>query len=265
MESYHVLQWSASFDGPWSEIAENRYREGEFDGLSLSQSATWMPSNLEFLHRLDGLRFFSLRARVKNDIAAFTVPSLERLSLVTGSRLRVPDEVQPLLLKLVMTDRPGADIATRWPALESFRLGAFRGTDLRLLSDALKLKHLRIEGPRHSGAVDGIENCQSLENLIIVNYSIRNTAPLRGLKSLTELRMLAARPAAPHEVIDISDLGTSLATLWIANAANIRKIRLLADMPTLREVRLVDCDLTLADRQVLDNLSKVRVRIVSAR
>jgi len=141
-----MLHWKVSFDGPWSEIAEDRYRQGGFDGLSLVPSSAWVPSDLDFLYRLDGLRSFSLNAKVKNDIAAFKIPSLEHLSLVTGSRLRVPEEIQPLLLRLVMTDRPGVDVQTHWPALESLRLGAWKGTDLQLLNGTLNLRHFRVEG-----------------------------------------------------------------------------------------------------------------------
>ena len=100
-----------------------------------------------------------------------------------------------------------------------------------------------------------------------VNYSISNTEPLRGLKSLTELRMMAARPAIPHGIVDISDLSDSrLAKLWISNAANIRQLAVLAEMPSLREVRLIQCRLTQADQLVLDTLpSKVRVEVEDSR
>lgn len=233
----------------------------------LSPGPTWTPSDLEFLHRLPGLRFLSVYARVKNDIAAFTIPTLEDLTLVTGSRLRVPEEVQPVVKHLVLTDRPGINISMHWPVLESFSLGSWRGTDLHLLNDASRLRHLDVEGRRQAGTLEGVETCASLEELITVDYPIKDTAPLRGLRSLREIRLLAARPTAPHGIINISDLsGSRLTKLWLSNAANIRHLDALANISSLREVRLIDCRLTSADRQFLDSMaSRVKVELVNAR
>lgn len=267
MADYRVLQWSGSFDGPWSEAAEKRYREGGFDGLILTPSSTWTPQDLEFLLRLPGLRLFSLQAKVKNDIAAFAVPSLEELALVTGSRLSISEVVQPRLRELVLTDRPGINVSMHWPALESFKLGTWRGTNLQLLDGATRLRRFHVEGRRQAGTLAGVESCESLEALQTVNYSIKDTAPLRGLRSLTELRMMAAHPTASHGIIDISDLsGSRLIKLWISNAASIRQLPVLADLPSLREVRLIDCRLTAADRQFLDILAaRARVQVINAR
>jgi len=267
MADYRVLQWSGPFDGPWSDAAEKRYREGEFDGLILSPSSTWTPSDLDFLLRLPGLRLFSLQAKVKNDLAAFAVPSLEELALVTGSRLGVRDVVQPRLRDLVLTDRPGIKVSLHWPRLESFKLGMWRGTDLQMLDGATRLRRFHVEGRRQAGSLTGVESCDSLESLQTVGYSIKDTAPLRGLKSLSELRMMAAHPTGPHGIIDISDLSRSrLTRLWISNAASIRQLQMLADFPSLREVRLIDCRLLAADWQFLDILSaRVKVQVINAK
>ena len=155
MADYRVLQWSGSFDGPWSEAAEKQYREAGFDGLILSPSSTWTPPDLEFLLRLPGLRLFSLQAEVKNDLAVFAVPSLEELALVTGSRLGIRDAVQPRLRDLVLTDRPGIKVSLHWPRLESFKLGMWRGTDLQMLDGATRLRRFHVEGRRSSGQSHG--------------------------------------------------------------------------------------------------------------
>jgi hypothetical protein len=250
-----MLQWDWSFDGPWSEAAESRYREGGFDGLSLTTSTSTLP-DLEFLHRLPGLRALSVQGRVKNDVAAFLIGSLEELSLVTGSRVRLPEAVQPALRNLVMANRPGIEVASRWPALESFRVGMWRGSDLQMLSGARKLVRFYAEGRRQAGSLEGIEGCRSIEQIIMVDYSICGTAPLRGLSMLSELRMLAAPPAGPHQDIDISDIADSrIRTLWISNAPVLRHMDALLEMRFLRNVRLIKCHLEAADRQVLDSLS----------
>lgn len=266
MENYRVLQWNGSFDGPWSDNAENRYREGGFDGLILSPSKTWVPPDLEFLHRLHGLRFFSLRARVKKDVAAFEILTLEELALVTGSQMRIPDTKQPALRRLTLTDRPGVAVAAHWPALDSFRLGTWRGTNLRILEGAKKLVRLHVEGRRQAGTLDGLKECESLEELVTVNYSVQDTGPLRSLNSLVELKLMAAHPTAGHGRIDFTDIRRSrLRKLWISNAGNIQNVEALAGISSLRELRLVDCRLSSEDREFLRALPGVRVQLVTLR
>lgn len=263
MGEFQVMRWDWSFDGPWSGAAESRYREGRFDGLSLTGAADAVP-DLEFLHHLAGLRCLRVQARVKDDTGAFLVPSLEELSLVTGSRARMPDAVQPELRNLVMASRPGIEVASRWPALESFRLGMWRGPDFRMLSGARKLVRFHAEGRRQTGSLSGIEGCVSIEHLTIVNGSIASTAPLRALSNLSELTLMARPPARPHEKIDLSDLTESrLRVLWISNAPELQHVEVLLDIPFLRNVRLIGCPLKDADRRVLDQLStRARVDIL---
>jgi len=235
--------------------------------LILAPSSAWTPPDLEFLNRLPGLRFFSVLARIKNDTAAFTVPTLEDLALVTGSRLSVPAGIQPLIRNLILTDRPGINVSTHWPVLESFKLGTWRGTDLQFLRDASHLRSFHVEGRRHAGSLEGVESCESLEELSTVNYSIKDTEPLRNLRSLRELRLMAARPTASHGIIDISDLTEArIARLWISNAQNIQQLAALARISSLRELRLIDCRLTSEDQRLLDSLApKVNVQLVNAR
>jgi len=253
-------------DGPWSDEAERRYREGGFDGVSIMTGRKWAPSNLEFLFRLGGIRFFSVRSRIKNDLAAFKVPTLEELTLATGSRLPVPEEIQPVLRKLVLTDRPGLGVADHWPALESLRLGTWRGDNLHTLDEARNIVNLYVEGRRQSGVLDGLQSCQRIEYLVSVNYSIRDTAPLRDLKVLSEVRLMAAPPAEPHGRVDFSDLLSShLKKLWISNASRIWHAEALLEMPMLREIRLVGCRLAPTDHRVLQSLpTRVLVQIVES-
>jgi hypothetical protein len=262
-----VLQWNSAFDGPWSAESVRKYREGGFDGLVLSPSADWAPSDLDFLAELTGLRLFSLRSKLRRDLAAFHIDTLEDLTLVTGSRLPVPNAVQPELRRLCVTDRPGLEIDPRWPMLEWFRLGTWRGTDCQILSGAERLATVHIEGRRQSGTLEGIEECQSLENLTTINYSIGDTAPLRALNNLVEVKLLAAHPTPSHGRVDVSDVaGGSLSKLWIANAPALSGIESLSENPMLREVRLIDCGLAESDQRVLDALPKwVEVRIVTTR
>ena len=252
---FKILQWSGAFDGPWSAIGERRYRDEGFDGLSITGGQGWNPPNLEFLHELDRLRFFSAHAKVRNDLAAFTVASLEELVLATGSNRRVPDVAQSVLRSLVVMDRPGLDVAEHWPALESLRIGTWRGTDLHLLGTAEELGSLHIEGRRQSGSLEGIETCPSLREIVIVDYSIASSSPLRQLRKLTNVSLMAAPPSAPHGNIDMLDITSlELRSLWISNASALVHLEALAEASALRSVRLLGCRLTSTDRRTLLSL-----------
>jgi hypothetical protein len=254
---YRVMHWHSAMDGPWSPEAERRFREGGFDGLMLVPDAQWHPPSLAFLHDLPGLRMLNYTGKVTDDLDAFRVDTLEDLTLVTGARRKLPDVTQPHLRRLCLTDRPGLEVAARWPALAALRLGTWRGTDLELLAGAKDLSKVHIEGRRQAGSLAGIDSCPAVETLIMINYSVRDTTSLRGLRRLTEARLMATRPTPPHHLVDLSDLaGPSLATLWISNAGEIRGVEALAGPAGLRQVRLLECRLRAEARQILAELPR---------
>jgi hypothetical protein len=192
------------------------------------------------------------------------IPTVEDLVLATGCKLILPDRIQRVLRRLVLTDRPGLDVAARWPVLESFRLGTWRGRDLQILNGAEKLTQLRLEGRRQIGVLNGLETCQAIKRVVSVNYSVQDTAPLRGLVMLEELKMMAARPTEPHGRVDFSDLPSAqMRRLWISNAPRIRHLERLLEMPRLREVRLIDCGLDDAATRMLESIpNRVRVQVM---
>jgi len=256
MTEFRTLQWSGSFDGPWSAEARARYLDGGYDGLSVSAGQEWMQNDLGFLRELAGLRYLSLNVKLKNDLPAFTIPSLEELVLNTACGLALPkDEIQASVRTVVIPDRPGLDVGRRWPEIESLRVGAWKGVSLNLLEGAPKLSTLRLEGKGQSGGLAGLEACTSLKELRSVKYGIRDTSPLRDLKNLVSLDMMAARPAAPHGRIDLADLsGSELRRLWISNAPEIFHVEALLEIPTVREIRLIDCGLSDRQRRVLESM-----------
>jgi hypothetical protein len=109
-------------------------------GLSLTNALEAMP-DLEFPHTLAGLRVLRVQVRVKDDRSAFLIPSLEEFSLVTGSRVRLPDAVQPSLRNLVMAYRSAIELVSRWPQLQSFRLTLDRSNQMRDRPAPLDLRH----------------------------------------------------------------------------------------------------------------------------
>ncbi|MFI7067414.1 hypothetical protein ACIBL3_40920 [Kribbella sp. NPDC050124] len=263
---YRVLQWSGGFDGDWAAGGVDRYREGEFDGLSLYSGGGWTPGDLEFLGELPGLRYLDVNARVSKDLAAFQLDGLEALTLVTGSRRAVPDVVQSSLRTLCLTDRPGIAVAGIWPALERLRLGGWRGSDLEFLRGAERLSSVQLEGRRQKGGLAGIETCRSLVEFTSINYSIEDSAPMRELQKLREVKLMAAPPTHPHRRISGADLAAAtLEKIWISNADRLEDIDVLSALPRLRNLRLVHCHLTAEDTRALAALTRTKVELIDSR
>jgi hypothetical protein len=254
---YRVMRWSGSVDGPWTAEATARFREGGFDGLMIVPSGDWAPADLEFLRDLSGLRRFSYSGRLQNDVTALMLAGLESLALATGSRRRVPDVAQPDMRSVTLTDRPGINAGTKWPALESLRIGTWRGSDFAMVAGSPNLARIYIEGKRQQGTLVGLDACPLLEELTLINYSARGTAPLRALDRLRDVRLLAAKPTHPHGPIDFRDFSSArLERIWISNAPQIQNIPALSELPALRQLRLIDCPIDVAARQVLDDLPR---------
>jgi hypothetical protein len=251
--------------GPWGQAGIAKYQEGRYDGLVIVPDRRNPPATLDFLGELPGLRSFSLSARVKDDLGAFHVETMEELTLVTGSRTPVPNVVQPNLRSLCITDRPGVAVREKWPSLRSLRIGTWRGVDCRFVSGAESLEDLHLEGMRQAGSIDGIESCRMLKRVTSVNYSVRETAPLRPLSGLTEVKLLAARPTPPHEDVDLADVGgPNVHKVWISNAQSIHGIDALGAARQLRELRLIDCVISETGEDELVRLPKhVSVQIVT--
>ncbi len=265
MGEYRVMHWYSDMDGPWSPEASQRFQEQGFDGLAVIPSQEWVPRNLDFLRELAGLRSFSYTGRLTQDLTAFELESLEDLTLVTGSKLPVPNTPQTNLVRLVATDRPGLVVSPRWSNLLSLRIGGWRGHDLFGLDRAARLTHLHLEARRQKGSIEGIQRCASLESLVLVNYSIASAAPLRGLHSLTEIKLLAAEPTSAHDLIDLSALAApKLSKIWISNAAILQNIDSLKWHSSLRELRLIGCRLSDSDMTSISSPPRrVTVQIVN--
>lgn len=264
MAEFRVMRWYSSMDGAWSPEASQRFRDQGFDGLAIVPSRDWIPQNFDFLEELEGLRSFSFTGKLRDDLSAFRIESLEDLTLVTGSKLAVPAAIHSRLRRLVLTDRPGLIVKSRWPGLLALRVGEWKASDLQMLDAADKVTHVYLEARRQRGALDGVEACASLESLIIINYSVANAEPLRGLDSLSELKLLAAKPTPPHETIDLSMLTSpQLAKIWISNAGRLLKLDSLAHLSSMRELRLIGCRLSDADMRAISALPKrIDVQIV---
>lgn len=251
-----ILQWDGAFDGAWSGDAAAKYRREGFDGLSLTAGAREKLRDLGFLQDLPGLRYLDVLAKVTDDLDAFRIGTLEELTLATGSRRKVPEVIQERLRALCLTDRPGIAVRDKWPILERFRLGAWRGSDLELLRGAEYLSSVHLEGRRQEGTLAGIDGCVSLTEFTSINYAVEDSAPLRHLGGLRTVKLMAAPPGPPHRRILFSDLaGDKLEKIWISNADELIDVGVLRSLPRLREVRLIHCRIGKADLRTLDSLA----------
>ncbi|MFE4703572.1 hypothetical protein ACFRIC_41625 [Streptomyces sp. NPDC056738] len=266
-DTFKIMRWNADFDGPWGAPAAVQYRSGGFDGLSLTSTPEWKPESIGFISELLGLRYLNLRVKISQDLDVFQINTLEDLSLLTGSRRKIPNVVLPQLRSLCLTDRPGIEMANQFPQLEHFQIGTWKGSDLEMVRGGGCLKSLYLEGRRQAGTLAGIETCPAVEEIMSVNYSIADSSPLRPLDRLREVKLLAASPAAPHGIIRFSDIASSdLAKVWISNAPVLQDVDALRELPRLREVRLIECRLGRDDLQELKTLpGRVDVRIISPR
>jgi hypothetical protein len=258
---YRVLHWYGDMDGKWSDVAIQRYVNQGADGLVVVPGGEWVPDDLSFVRDLPNLRYLCVEHRLRRDVDAFYVDTLEELSLVTGSRLPVPEMIQSNLTRLTLTSREGIS-ASRWPNLKVLRLGGWRGSDFRMLDGASELTHLHLEGRNQSTSLEGIEGCKKLEQVEALRMSFEDIRPLSGVASIRELQLMAA-PNNRHGVIDFSVVASSsLEKAWISNASAIANVRHLAGMNSVREIRLIDCDISEEEKIHFGQLpSYVRVDI----
>jgi len=258
---YNVMRWNSLEDGPWSDSLTRQFQDEGFNALSITVGSGRRPGNLKFIEALPGLECLHCRGRVPDDTAAFAVDSLIELELVTNCRLAVPDSVQPNMNSLVMTARPNLSLADHWPEAQRVRIGNWKTADLTALGGGSGVRSLTVEGCRQRATLEGADQLSALEELVVVNYQVRDTAPLRGLAHLREVRLLAAKPTPPHAVVDFGDLATDqLQKVWISHASSLRGLDLLCDLPALREVRLIGCVLTSEDVGAID-AARGRVKI----
>jgi hypothetical protein len=211
------------------------------------------------------LELFSLTASLKNDKAAFEIETIRNLTLVTGSKAAVPSTPQFEMERVCLTDRPGLDIGQKWPNVSWLRIGKWGSHNLGSLERANLLEEVYIEAKRQAGGLEGIETLSQLRVLKTINYSVQSLAPLSSLELLQEVRLMSARPSPPHEPFDLSALRSPmLQRLWVSNCPNFLHLEALAELPRLREVRFVDCQLSAADRDLLATLpSRVSVQLVN--
>lgn len=172
-----------------------------------------------------------------------------------------PDTWQPSMRSLLLTWRPGIEVSRFWAALESLRADFHAGDNCRWLGEAEALRDFELHSRRQAGSLDGIEAAVALQSLRVINYALFDTAPLRPLCQLREMRLFSAPPGPPHQLIDLADVTDApLELIWVSDAVHLHGIATLAAHSRLRNVRLTRCPLSPSDRAALADLPR-RVRV----
>ncbi|MFI9848684.1 hypothetical protein ACIHFD_67640 [Nonomuraea sp. NPDC051941] len=260
---YKILYWDGDMDGHWSHAAEERYEDNGYNGLVLTPGGSWTPEGLSFLRNLPELRYFSLEQQFKADVEAFEVDTLKELSLVTNSRRPIPHTIQPEMVSLCLTDRPGIALGNHWPQLKEFRLGNWRGADCLALSEGRQLTLTQLEGRRQDISMTGIQNCVNLRSLAMLNVAVHDCEAVAGLANLEEISLMAPT-GKTHAPIDFSPFTSErLRKIWISGASELVNLSRLGEVESLRNIRLIRSNLTDEDRLALAAFPKrIKVEII---
>jgi hypothetical protein len=249
--------WWQPDDGPWSEAATQRYLDGGYHGVYLQLGRGTKSPHLEFLREVPGLRYLEVNGKVIDDTAAFRIPELEELILLTGSKRAIPTlEDLAELGRLGIDDRPGKESIRHASKLQHLTIWRWKGPDLRFLASSSQLRSLRIEGTMNLVSLAGVEGCPDLREIEMTQLRVDTLQPLAQLSSLKTLRLIGSPriDETPHlDLVDIVGL-RNLEQLTLTYAGEVRSLRPIARMPALTEVRLRGTHLVDNDLEPLSAL-----------
>lgn len=244
------------------ERLRERLIEDGYEGLDLLGRCKIALGHLGFLVDLDQMRILGVETPVKDDRAAFTLTGLQELALLTGCRRPVPECELPVLRRLVLVERDGIE-SRKWPVLEELLLGVWRSNAVPFLDGGTRLRDVELQGKGQDASLDGIETCERLESLRVLDATVEDLTPLRALSNLRELKLSSRQN--PTGSLDLSAITSPvMERIWLTGVGELRNLSSLNDLPSLCELQLGDCPLTDADRVVLDRLAdRVEVTILT--
>lgn len=254
---YRVLS-KGPLDGPWdlATLRENFVRGG-FNGLNLRFSSPPPLKDLDFLTDYEGLEYLEVTGNISNDLAAFRLPNLRELLLLTKSSRKIPGFTSPNLVRLGFDDRPGRDLVSNLSSLQELMVWRWRGTDIRFLgSPPPPIKKLRIDGMRQLISLHGIEECLRLTDLEVRESRVEGLGPMSSLVNLERIRIFPAYRAKGDTCLDLAELLPlkKLKQLNLIYVGAIRSLWPLLQMPSLRDLRLGDVEISDGDLSPLYEL-----------
>jgi hypothetical protein len=235
---HRILTWRVR-SATWPAELAATYRAGSYDGVRLRLDSGVRLPDLEGLGELDGLRFMEVDGSVADDTAAFGLPQLRELRLLTRCRRPVPDITAALLTDLRMDDRPGKDRLCALAGLRDLVVWQWTEPDLRSLGGLRSLHRLCLEGAGRTISLTGIEGCAELTEVVL---DLLRPDSLRALSALHRLRRIriAGTPGVPADTdLDLAELAglAELQELTLTFGA-VRSAGPLLRMPGLESLRL---------------------------
>lgn len=249
-------------DRGWSESdVLRRYRQvGEPAGLRVRRvpGSGLKLASVDFLRGMPGLEFLDVQVPVADDRAAFVLPQLKTLTLLTGSRHTVPAALPSNLDVVVMWARPGLEALAQLGRLRRLVLGRWRGPDLSFLAGAPALEELRVEARYGTYALTGLASCDRLSEIWMSEMrveSLETLAPLRGLRKLWVTGKIGA-PGGPR--LDLSALSSMplLEELRLLSAGSVVSLAPLLALTHLRDARFAGTAIMENDPAIVEELQK---------
>lgn len=257
-KDFNVMYWTPD-ESPWSNVANVRYLEGRHDGIFCRLGRHQELPNLDFLRDLPNLKYVEIVGHVVDDTAAFQIPELHELFLVTRCRKTIPDlSMHRGLLRLGLEDRPGKEQMRALPQLRQLRIWRWKGPDLTFLPDNSELELLTIEATRIIASAEGIETCRQLQVTELTEMRVADLKPFASLHCLRRLGLVGDRRIPDGAVLDLADLAnlSNLEELALTFAGRVGSIAALLELPALRDVRLRGTQIVDGDLSPLDELRR---------
>ncbi|WP_125206584.1 MULTISPECIES: hypothetical protein [Isoptericola] len=236
-----------------NEIVE-QYRSGRFNGLFLRLSRGSRLRNLDFLARMPRIEYLEIEGRVVDDSAAFQVPGLRELVLLTKGEAAIPRGRNSSLSVLAFDDRGDRIDLEGFPSLTGLTIWSSLRRDLDFLGDVTELASFKLEGTGQILDLSGLDRCRKLYELEIVETRAKSLVPLGQLKRLRRCWLVGGGRLVQAEPLDFNDVSglSGLEELRVTYGGEVRSVAPLLGMSSLRDVRLRGTTVVAGDSILLD-------------
>jgi hypothetical protein len=236
---HNVLLWRVGSSFQLEEL-QQAYVSGLYDGVYLRIQRGARLADLRFAHDLPGLKYLEVMGAVMDDSHSFEVEGLRELVLLTKCRVDVPAAPSVTLESVSTDDRGRLRNLTALPALRRVQVWGFTDLDLTFLSGLTTLSELKVEGKRQEISLQGLETCDSLVELELLELRIESLGPLSRMSKLRRLWLIGDNATTSSTSLDLEDLRglEQLEELRMTYQGSVVSVEPLIQLPRLRDVRL---------------------------
>jgi hypothetical protein len=234
-----------------------QFQSGQFNGLFLRLSKGSRLRDLDFLGHIPGVEYLEIEGRVGDDSAAFQLPGLRELVLLTKGEAVIPAARNPSLTVLAFDDRGGVIDLEGFPALTKLTIWSSRRTDVNFLSGATELESFKMEGAGQVLDLRSLDRCRKLQDLEIIDARAKSLGPLRQLEQLRRCWLIGGGRLVQAEPLDFNDVSglSALEELRVTYGGEVSSVAPLLGMTSLRDVRLRGTRIVAGDSMLLDEFS----------